>query len=68
MANLSFYCPGCHKITDLGPEQREDILVKLDPKYPARTVTIECECHEFQFIIKAKTIKLFKDGENDSSR
>lgn len=53
---MELLCPGCKHITVVTPEWESDLLKKLDPKYPASTITINCKCGEYQHILKARKL------------
>lgn len=49
-----FRCDECGGVTLVTKSDRKAIVAKLDPKYPARTVTLNCPCGIGQYVVQAK--------------
>ncbi len=47
-------CDHCGHVTLVTKTMRTAIIAKLDPQYPARTVTIDCKCGSFQHVVQAR--------------
>lgn len=54
MNRLSFVCPGCGKTTVLSEKFVDKMMSELDPKYPARTHIVTCQCKEYQVVFGAR--------------
>lgn len=51
---IELTCSECGHKTTVDEKLEKELIKKFDPKYPARSVVVECACKQMQFILTSK--------------
>lgn len=51
---LRLKCDACGTFTEVTRAEELTLLAKLDPRYPANSLTIDCKCGQYQHLLKAR--------------
>ena len=61
---LNWTCVNCHTVNYITVSQKDDILKKLDPRYPAQSAIIKCSKCSSQVVVEARNAPRLPSAED----